>query len=265
MSEVLTMPTSMPVPPQSETVQLIFMFERVIRDPSVDLERVQRVREMLREERALAAQTAYKAALAELQGDLGTVIKRGRIDIGRGKPQSFASLDDIMDVVREPMHRHGFSFEFQNAYPAEKVMEITTILNHRDGHSTRNIRRLPFDTTGSKNPVQSHGSTETYGRRYGILSALNIATTDSDDDGRSAGNGKQDASPVTIEQLGRIQQTLVQNGVEISWLLDFIRKRNIPVDRLEDIPANICDKVINAIANKAAQDERPRAIDPKLA
>jgi hypothetical protein len=261
MSEILSMPTSMPIPQQSETAMLIHMYERVIRDPSVDLERVQRVREMLREERALAAQTAYKAALAELQGDLGAVLKRGRIDIGRGKPQSFASLDDIMDVVREPMHRHGFSFEFQNAYPAEKVMEITTILNHRDGHSTRNTRRLPFDTTGSKNPVQSHGSTETYGRRYGILSALNIATTDSDDDGRGAGNGKQDTSPVTIEQLGRIQQALVHNGVPIEWLLEFLPKRGVKAERLEDIPAIKCDSVIKAIEARAAQDERPVAVN----
>lgn len=35
MSEVLTMPTSMPVPQQSETAMLIHMYERVIRDPGV--------------------------------------------------------------------------------------------------------------------------------------------------------------------------------------------------------------------------------------
>jgi hypothetical protein len=258
MSEVLTMPTSMPVPQQSETAMLIHMYERVIRDPGVDLERVQRVREMLREERALAAQTAYKADLAELQGELPAIVRRGRIDIGRGKPQTYATLEDVVATVRAPMHKWGFSFEFHTTYPEAGKMAITTILNHRLGHHTESTRILPFDTTGSKNAVQSHGSSESYGRRYGILAALNLATTGEDDDGKAAGVPINNGPSILIEQLGTIQMELVQGGVPIDWLLEFLQKRGLQVSRLEDIPRTYFEKVVAAIKGKTAQDERSR-------
>jgi ERF superfamily protein len=44
-----------------------------------------------------------------------------------------------------------------------------------------------FDASGSKNTVQSYGSAESYARRYALLAALNIVTTDVDDDGTKAG------------------------------------------------------------------------------
>ena len=103
----------------------------------------------------------------------------------------------------------------------------------------------------------------TYLQRYTLKASLGLAASN-DDDGKGAGNGKQDTSPVTIEQLGRIQQALVQNGVPIDWVLEFLPKRGVKVERLEDIPAARCESVIKAIEARAAQNDRPVATNTGL-
>jgi hypothetical protein len=259
MSEVLTIsPISMPVP-KATPLDLLNRAAAAGAPPEV-LEKYMGLFERWEERQA---KKAFDAAIARAKAEMPVIVKNRSASFGPGKTAyKYEDLASVTRSIDPVLSKHGIRYRWRSTSRPGEPVTVACIVSHDDGYSEENSLTAPIDTTGSKNPVQAIISTVTYLQRATLKAAIGLAAGD-DDDGRSLANGKQDTSPVTIEQLGRIQQALVQNGVEISWLLDFIRKRNIPVDRLEDIPANICDKVVNAIANKAAQNERSVATDPK--
>lgn len=127
--------------------------------------------------RSLAA--ALVAALAEL-----TVIERGRkakIETKGGGSYSYAYAD-IGDVVAEtrPILAQNGIVALTPICGSEKGLACKVTLIHTSGESMV-FDPLPF--VASQDPQQA-GSAITYFRRYALLSALGMATTD--DDGAAA-------------------------------------------------------------------------------
>jgi hypothetical protein len=123
--------------------------------------------------------TALVAALAEL-----TVIERGRkakIETKGGGSYSYAYAD-IGDVVAEtrPVLAANGIVALTPICGSEKGLACKVTLIHTSGE-TMVFDPLPF--VASQDPQQA-GSAITYFRRYALLSALGMATTD--DDGAAA-------------------------------------------------------------------------------
>jgi hypothetical protein len=205
------------------------------------------------------AKKAYDRAIALAKAEIPTIVKNRQVDFTSQKGRTnykYEDLASIENAVAPILGKYGLSYRFKTEAQIEKqIVVVTCHISHEDGHSEENSLPGPYDASGNKNAIQQLGSTVTYLERYTLKASLGLAASN-DDDGRGAANGKQDASPVTIEQLGRIQQAMVQGGVAIDWLLEFLKKRGVPVERLEDIPAAKCDSVIKAIEARAAQNER---------
>ena len=66
--------------------------------------------------------------------------------------------------------------------PNEAVDYIITYVNYGDGewHKRRGCKVAEATLQGIKNPAQEQGSAITYARRYSLLMALGLATTDDD-------------------------------------------------------------------------------------
>ena len=260
MSEILTMPTSMPVPKATP----LDLLNRAA-DRGASPEELAQYMSLFERWEERQAKKAFDAAIARAKAEIPTIFKNREVDFTSQKGRTHYKYEDLASIdkaVAPILSKYGLSYRFRTeAQPEKQMVVVTCHISHEDGHYEDNSLPGPYDASGNKNAIQQLGSTVTYLERYSLKASLGLAAS-SDDDGRTADNGKQDTSPVTIEQLGRIQQALVHNGVPIDWLLEFLPKRGVKIERLEDIPAVNCDSVLKAIEARAKQDERSVATDP---
>lgn len=213
---------------------VLAMIERSARDPAVDVakfERLMLMKEKLEKDRA---SIAFAEAFAELQQELPSIDRKGQIVIYSRRDRiedgvkqgatpiqrtAYATLDDIIEALREPLGRHGFSLRFEHHTVQDGRLVTTAIVRHRLGHEERaSSPPLQHDSSGSKNTVQSIGSSLTYGSRYALRAVLPIvshAPQDADDDGRAAG-----AVTIDGDQRAYIDQLLSETSTEVAKLLD---------------------------------------------
>ncbi|MEZ1441487.1 ERF family protein, partial [Pseudomonas shirazica] len=75
------------------------------------------------------------------------------------------TFEDINDIVKPIMQRFGFAVSFR-VETVQTGVSVTGILMHCAGHREQTTMLVPIDTSGSKNAVQSLGSSVSYGKRY---------------------------------------------------------------------------------------------------
>lgn len=182
------------------------LFERLARDESVPVEKLEKLIEL--QERIIAhqAKAAFDAAFAEMQGEIPIISERGEIWVKEELRSRFARLEDILEVATPIMQRHGFGLRFRAGEPSApgKIKRIG-ILTHRAGHSEQDEFECKADDSGGKNDVQSIGSTRSYAQRYITISLLNIVTRGQDDDGQKSERKPPPPAPAGYD----------------SWLTDF--------------------------------------------
>lgn len=228
------------VAPVSDSAAIFHVIERAARDPSVDIEKMKQLIAMKREMRADDAKAAYAAALSAMQIELPSIVERGKIQIGSGKPQMYALWEDINDAIKPVLSRHGFALSFRTGQQDGKII-VTGILSHREGHSEETTMHLPVDASGSKNAVQAVGSSTSYGKRYTASALLNLTSRGEDDDGRAAGAGEA----ISAEQLAKLNAISAEVGADISKAC-----RHLKIETLADLPASRFDAAMQALEAK---------------
>lgn len=164
---------------QSETV--LSVISRAAADPTCDIEKMERLMAMHERMQDRDAETAFNAAMAEMQTNLPSIAERAK---GHGTIR-YATLEDINDVVKPIMNQYGFAVSFRVSHEGGNI-NVTGVLMHKAGHREETTIVLPSDTSGSKNAVQAVGSSVSYGKRYVMSALLNLTTRGEDDDGYAA-------------------------------------------------------------------------------
>lgn len=104
----------------------------------------------------------------------------------------FASLDAIMSDVRPILAKHGLAIvqgattPHTNEHSVVTAFTVETLLVHSSGEWVQSSVVMPI----VKSDPQGAGAALTYGRRYGVSALLGLST-DEDDDGNSASQGKR--------------------------------------------------------------------------
>lgn len=228
---------------QSETSAIISMIERAARDPAVDIDKMERLMIMRRDMLAEEAKRSYAAALAEMQPDLPVIAERGKIDIGRGKPQSYALWEDINEAIKPVLKQYGFGLSFRTGRESDKIV-VTGVLSHRSGHSEETTMHLPIDASGSKNAVQAVGSSTSYGKRYTAAALLNLTSRGEDDDGRAAGN----SPAISDEQVMELRDLAESVGADMPKFLRYLK-----ISALSDLPAKRYADAVSALEAKRSK------------
>jgi hypothetical protein len=241
-----------------ETSAFLQTIERMAVNPDVDIEKLKALMAMRKEFLAEKQRVAFDAAFAEMQPELPTIDRNGRIvvfskadrDAGKtdGKPiqnTPYALFEDISEAVRPVLANHGFGLSFRTGEGQGGKLRITGILSHRDGHRETDFIDLQHDSTGSKNAVQAVGSSVSYGKRYVTINLLNVvsrASQERDDDGRTGG------APIRIsdEQHARLIDKISETGANEELFLEFLK-----VDNLSDLPADKYDFAIERLETRA--------------
>lgn len=172
---------------------ILAVIANACRDPSVDVEKMERLLAM--QERVLErnAKSAFTAAKVAMRPELPEITMRGHIVIrDKNDPNKitqdtpFARFEDIHEAIMPVLTRHGFDLSYKNGLGPDGKVRVTTILTHIEGHSEDTYFDLPHDSSGSKNAVQAVGSSTSYAKRYGTLSILNIKVVGEDDNANSS-------------------------------------------------------------------------------
>lgn len=158
-------------------------------DPNFDVDKLERLIELQTKETERQATVSFSTAFAAMQSEIPTIAKAKS-----GNGSNYATLEDVVEITRPILNKHGFSLSFDTNTVLEKnddksandykgYVEITAILLHREGHKEKTTLLVPFDYSGSKkhNPAQAMGSSVSYGKRYTLCALLNIATRDDND------------------------------------------------------------------------------------
>jgi hypothetical protein len=190
---------------------LLEVIARAARDPSVDIDKMERLFAL--QERLLERQAKLEFIEAKraMRPFLPVITERGKIIIrdknDRNKiiqETSFALFEDLNEILMPIVTEHGFDVTFRNGRSPEGKVCVYTVLSHVGGHSEETFFELPPDGSGSKNAVQAIGSSTSYAKRYGLLEILNITTKGQDDNGETAtvyqGAGRE-RSPVARAKL----------------------------------------------------------------
>lgn len=170
------------VPVTKEGAMLDFI-QRAAADPTVDIEKLERLIVLSERMQAKTAEAAFNAAMAQMQCHMPTVFEGAT---NTHTKNTYATLDDINRAVKSVMQAHGFAVTFKVVHVAAGV-SVTGILMHSAGHREETTLLLPVDTGPGRSTVQAVGSSVTYGKRYVMCALLNITTGDAvDDDGAGA-------------------------------------------------------------------------------
>lgn len=217
----------LPTPAASEAAAFLSMLDRLARDPSVDIERIERFSLLHERSVARAAKSAYDAALSEMQPQLPIIDKRGKGNNGK-----YALWEDIAAGILSVTAEHGFSLTFR-VQPVEKAVNVTAVLAHRDGHREETSFPFPLDTTGNKSAIQSVGSSISYGKRYTACALLNVIAHGEDDDG-ATGSKQKSSSAAKKDGTDKLFNEIV---AEFRSALNADHLRHIAEVRREEIDA----------------------------
>jgi hypothetical protein len=221
---------------------IINVIARAAADPNVDIDKLERLLEMQERVIARTARAAYYSALAEMQPRLPVIAERGAISTDRGKTvqSTYALWEDVNEAIRPILAEHGFALSFK-VRRTENEITTTGILSHREGHREETELSLPSDTSGSKNAVQSVGSSTSYGKRYTAFALLNITSSGEDDDGQAGG---------APEPMDNVRRKLLYDladavGADKEKFCKFLK-----VNSLSDLPASKYDFALARLKEK---------------
>ena len=207
----------------AQDAPMVAMIERIAMDPSIPLDRLEKMLDMkermedrAREDQDRQAKKAYFAAMASCQAEIPVVAKSRK---NTHTNSTYADLAAIEEQAMPVIHRHGFSVSFQpDGYNQKGELRILWEIAHAEGYSRNGVGEIPVDAAGSQGKVnktgtQAFGSTATYGRRYLMCMIFNIATGD-DDDGNSSTKADTGNANITEDQFRKLQELIEKAGVD---------------------------------------------------
>lgn len=239
---------------------LLEVIARAVRDPSVDIDKMERLFAMQERVQAQQAKIAFTQAKIAMREELPVIDMRGRIVIrDKNDPDKiiqetpFARFEDIHAAVMLILTANGFDLSFKNGLGPDGKVRVTTILDHVAGHSEETYFDLPHDSSGSKNAVQAVGSSTSYAKRYGVLSILNIRVAGEDDDATTA----IPTQAISVKQYDDLQKliTATQSDPEkfVAYLIG--AKRLKAGEGLDDLPAEHFEFAKDSLMLKAGKTE----------
>lgn len=202
-------------------------------DPGSDVAKLRALIDMQREVLAEQARVAFERDMVAVQSELPMIVRDAVNDHTRSR---YARLETIDDRIRPVYTRHGFSLSFDGTTQADKSIEVTCILSHREGHSRSYKLAGDLDNVGTggktnKTGIQAIGSTVSYLRRYLVCMIFNIVLGNEDRDGGDHHRAPQ--GNITPEQKEELVLLMRETNADTAKFLAFMQ-----VSDLEDLPAS---------------------------
>ena len=208
--------------PQTEASNVLQVISRAAADPSVDIEKLERLLAMQERIVAKHAESEFNAALNAAQAEISTIAADAENPQTRSRYATYAKLDK---VLRPIYTRHGFSLSFDETdSPKPDHIRVLAILAHRGGHSHTYQKDMPADGKGAKGgdvmtKTHAAGAAASYGMRYLLKGIFNVAIGEEDRDG----NELTDQPCVTEGQVANLQALIEEVGADKARFLRYLK------------------------------------------
>lgn len=223
----------------SNPVQVLSMISGLVQRENFDIDALEKLIKLQNDAEDRQAKRAFNMALSEMLGEIPVIAKTG---VNTFQGTKFAKLEDVVEITRPILNKYGFSITYkQEQQMMENIktepnsifcmMTVTCILKHREGHEESNSIQLPIATIKGQTPIQAMGMGSTYGRRYTLMQALNIATSGDDNDGYSE-KPQSIKKPITDERLTKGIEAINKKSYTLENLLSTHELTPIQILRL---------------------------------
>ena len=181
-----------PVPAVSEPTNLLQIIARAASDPSIDIEKMERLMAMKERMDAKDAEAAFNHALTACQQEMRPIAADAMNPQTRSKYATFGKIDA---ALRPIYTRHGFSISFSTEdSPKEEHIRVVAYVG-KGGHTRLYRIDMPADGKGAKgNDVMTKthaaGAAMSYASRYLLKAIFNVAVGEEDADGNQGGKIK---------------------------------------------------------------------------
>lgn len=219
---------------QNEQVSMLSVIQRAASDPSVDIDKLERLIAVKERMDAKEAETAFNIALAKVQAETGRVAADKRNDQTKSWYATYAALDR---ALRPIYTAEGFSLSFSTEEVGEGNVGMVCYVSHSAGHTRTYRATVPSDGKGAKGgdvmtKTHAFGSGTSYGMRYLLKMIFNVAIGDDpdDDDGNAASDPPPAKDTAWIESVRVITDYPAYLEMKKKMLSDYGGKPdNIPV------------------------------------
>lgn len=214
---------------QNSPVHVLSMISGLIQKDNFDIHALEKLIQLNNEEEDRQARRAFNLNLSKMLSKIPVIAKTG---INTFNGTKFAKLEDIVETTRPILHDFGFSVTYkqeQQMIEGAKtepnsifcMMTVTCVLKHELGHEESNSIQLPVATIKGQTPIQAMGMGSTYGRRYTLMQALNIAVAEDDQDGFAV-NAKTEANkrPLSDARLDKAIEQVNEGKLTIEQITD---------------------------------------------
>jgi len=190
------------------------------------------------------AEKALSEALAGFQAEC-PIIQRTK----KAHNSNYAPYDEIKHTVKPVAHKFGLSWSFSVSDKNETTKEIIITVRHKEGAQFTSSYLFPsMDDGGKMNSSQRTKSANSYAKRVVLENALDIATTEMDDDAKRAID-----NPATTEQISEIE------GLIVATKSDFTKfKAAFQVNDLSDFSTLEAKDAIHALKEKRSMAMKPK-------
>jgi hypothetical protein len=226
------------------------MIERAAKDPTISIEKLERLLALRAQEEARQAAWRYREAMPACQAAMDPIRADAKNDQTRSR---YATLAPVDAAARPVYTRFGFGVSFDTA-DTEKSDSIRVVARvyHAGGHTERHHIDMPCDGKGIKGntmmtTTHAAASAISYARRYLLLMVFSLSI-DRDDDGNNASRRPEAARPSPGRhangddnrfyrepshdpQTGEVIEE--ETGKEFAALRDAIRRTSSAVELLE--------------------------------
>jgi len=247
MTDVAKIEPKDSAPAQTQETSFAAQIERICMNPDIPLDRLEKMLDMKERMDAREAEQAFNAALSAASAEMPSIPLKGK---GHNK-MPYALLKDIIGYTRPVLAKHGLHLSW--TIDTGEAVTVTAKLRHIQGHAETTSIVLPRDSSGSKNNVQSVGSSQTYGQRYTGQAILGLSLGDDvDDDGKAAGTGET----ISDEQFRTLRKLIQKAGASDEQVLRFYG-----VEMLPELPAVNFPAAVNMLKQRIAKRDATQKDD----
>lgn len=209
------------VVPISDAATILQIIQRAASDPTVDIDKMERLAAMHERMVARQAETDFNLALTAAQQELSRISADAHNTHTNSKYVTYAKLDS---VLRPVYTKYGFALSFDEGDSPKP--EHVRVLCHvsRGGHCRTYHKDMPADGKGAKGgdvmtKTHASGAAMAYGMRYLVKGIFNVAVGEEDRDGNAPGA----SANITPEQIKQLEARMTAVGANRAKFMAWAR------------------------------------------
>lgn len=195
------------------------------------------------------ARKAYSEAIVSFQTEMPIIYKETK-----GAKSNYATYDTIMRIAGPILKKWGLAISFSQKED-ENLLTVMCQIRHKAGHCEDFFFSVPKEAPPTTkdgraiiNKAQMQGSANAYAKRYCLTNALNIVTSDDDDDAKALDAPVQ---LVTNEQAAELETLREQADADLEKVFT-----HYGIDSFDTAPAKLYNRIkaglMKAVARKRA-------------